>query len=443
MAIGMKQIIIIFCLVLLVDCAFSQEKNPLRDAFDQRLEPIYSGIDYKNPATYWWQGWGFTLMAYLRMYEATDDVQYLDKFIKHTQGIIKAKGDNAIWNEQMQNHNGTIVLYTGQLLRPMAEFVYLVNQKNELGNVELKSNDLQSNVNGKPLRNYQDFASFLELKVQKSLDYMNETYWVNDTRCYGKNKITKFQRNCTDNNCKGFACIFNDCPSPIEINFNASYAAAMFYLGAVDTLKYADYTHKATQICAYFKVRITEYKPNQSFTWFHDNHNDCFAPGIPCREDVSHGAIDIQIPLVAFQVHGDKIFSEIEMQKFANTFTQNIWDRGKQIFQNNVFGISGEMTPDTICNQIVNNNSPNFYALGEVLAWIPIHVFDQSTDVSNSVFEVLYQQTVRLLNNDPLALKPKGYCRNYTANLSGSQSFYGLSEVIKAQIFREKIIREK
>jgi len=426
----MKKLFTISASLLITMNVFCQQIYSIKESYDQILEPQYSAIDYNNNSTNWWQSWGWTLLSYLRMYQSTQDKAYLNKFIKHAYGIQVHRGSSpADWSAAI-NPDNQEMLYTGQLLRPMAEFVFIIKNNNILYNTNLISGLVPSVIGTQTILGYGDFANWLQGRVVETLDHYNSEFWINDDKCYNEAPLTNCEKNCANAGCSGIPCTFCSCPEPAVINFQSSFAAALFFIGYIDPINFSNYTHKAEQIVTFFRNRVTEFPPNQSYTWFHD---DTF------REDVAHGGIDIHIPLVAYLLYGNGLYQPSEMNKFANTFTYNIWDRNNQVFHNNVFGTDNGIDPaQSICGgTIPSNGTQNFYGPGEVLTWMPLYPFDDFSASPNDVYTVLVTQTVKLLTDDPTAFLPPGYCSSITHNLSGTQSFYGLSEVVKAQWDKE------
>lgn len=407
-----------------------QQLYSIKESYDQILEPQYSAIDYNNNSTNWWQSWGWTLLSYLRMYQSTQDKSYLNKFIKHAYGIQVHRGSSpADWSSAI-NPDNQEMLYTGQLLRPMAEFVFIIKSNNILYNTNLMSGLVPSAIGTQTILGYGYFANWLQGRVVETLDYYNSEFWINDDKCYNESLLTNCEKSCADSECSGIPCTFCSCPEPSVINFQSSFAAALFFIGYIDPINFSNYTHKAEQIVVFFRNRVTEFPFNHSYTWFHDD---------TYREDVAHGGIDIHIPFVAFILYGNGLYQPSEMNKFAHTFTYNIWDRNNQVFHNNVFGTDYGIDPaQSICGgTIPANGTQNFYAPGEVLSWMPLYHFDDLNATPNDIYTILVTQTVKLLTDDPTAFLPSGYCSSSTQNLSGSQSFYGLSEVVAAQWDKE------
>jgi hypothetical protein len=449
-----KKIIICICIISSFYICNAQQTYPIKETYDQILEKYYaenSDLDYNNSAKSWWAGWDPILYSYLKMYEATLDKAYLNKFLFHSYNI-QTKRSFSTWEltmamaDDISNTNqleAAVALYTGRLLYPMAEYVYLLNGNTILSNTVIASGIIPSTIGSQSIITYGDYALWLKGRVVESLDYMNDNYWVNDDKCYSKSKLTDCQRDCADNNCTGVPCIFCDCPGDVEINFNASYAVAMFYISYVDYNNHVDYSYKAQAIMNYFKTRVGEYLPNQSYTWYHANTLNCYSsvpgqPGtLPCREDVNHGAVDVMIPLVAYKLYNSQMYTWAEMNKFAHTFTYSIWDRNNLTFHNNVFGTNNEVFYENqnTCNYNVDG-TPNFYGMGEVLCWMPFQAFDDE----NIIYNLLLTQAAKLLHDDLTAYLPPNFntiCTRPAHFLSGTQSLYGLSEVAKAQWEKE------
>jgi hypothetical protein len=83
----MKKLFSAMLVIFAVQISFAQQIYPIKESYDQILEPRYTepGIayDYNNTSTPWWETWGWNLLLYLRMYETTHDKAYLNKFNRH------------------------------------------------------------------------------------------------------------------------------------------------------------------------------------------------------------------------------------------------------------------------------------------------------------------------------------------------------------------------
>ncbi len=429
------KIIIIFaiCHILIVYNADGQS-YPLKETYDQSLEPHYASSEYSTP-TNWYSSWNEILLSYLRMYETTLDKAYLIKFIKCSYMFQLGRlggleyNDLPIWyipdDEQL--------LYGGQLIRPMAEFVHLVRSNQSLYNTNLPTLDgIPTQIGSQNILGYGDYANWLQGRVVETLDYFLTHYWNDDDGYFSKHWES------SDND-------YTDIAQIAEINFHSALACALFYIGNVDPNGHSNYTTIAEKIVTFFKNRVTEYTGNHSYTWFHKDEPNCTpTTHLPCREDVRHGAWDIQIPIVAYRLYGNGLYSISEMNKFCHTFTYNIWDRYNHVIHNTVFGTDFQFTDDntyhTDCYGAhhIEYDSPNWTGEGEVLAWMPLQIWDDVNSAPNDIYTVLLTQAIKLVANhsyDP-AILPLIYqngCYHDTYLLSGPVSFRGCSEVVKAQ----------
>lgn len=433
----MKKLTLIITFFYFAHFVFTQETHPIKETYDQVLEPYYSNTaDYNSPLVTWWYGWGSILQSYLNMYKATGDKAYLNKFIKHSYGIQLRRETNEDWRAIMDPKN--LMLYTGTLLSPMAEFVYIIKNDTQLYSTYLLTGIIPSTLTNpnQGILGYGDYANWLQSRLTQTLDYMIENYWIEEEDVFSSTKLSDF------NSGQNFFCDLGiekcvNCPKWAVINFQAGYTTALLYLGYIEPISYSDYNFKAISLVSHFKSLLEVYIPNQSYTWLHsDTQYDCL---YPFKEDVIHGAMDMHIARVGYELYGNGLFSSSEMNKFTRTFTKNIWDASNQLFHNNVFGTDTECSDDQeICNeQIVINGNVNYYGPGEVLTWMPLYKYDDTNIEPNDVYTVLITQAIKLLTDDPTAILPANYCYNVTRYLSGTQSLNGLTEVVRAQWDKE------
>jgi hypothetical protein len=422
----MKKILLGFILIFSFYYSNGQQFFAIKEAYDQLTEPYYTtnSYNYFDDSKRWWENWGNTLLGYLRMYQATKDKDYLNKFIKHSYCILSNEDSYHNYWPALPD-NGTRSLYTGQLIRPMAEFVYMIKSDHELyiTNLSPKASELANMYLSDPTQlilGYGDYANWLESRVIKCMDYMINNYWINNNACF---------RRYVGNN------------DPIEINFNASYASTMFFIGY--TANRIDYTQKALCITLYFRDQVRGYPVGQIYQSYCWHHNYA---GI-LKEDVSHCGIDIQIPIVGYTLYGENVYSYVEMNNFAHTFTREIWDRNNLEFHNNIYGLDGDIADGDIpCSDIcynLPNGMVNLFGLGQILPMMSLYLYDDENAEPNDIYSILLTQAVKLLTDDPTAFLPSGYwdCHSIQDpnlhNFTGTQCLYGLSEVVKAQWDKE------
>lgn len=417
----MKFFVVIFCFTF--GSVFSQQYS-FKERFDI-LEQSYTTNSYNyesalnRPCV--WVNWGDILSSYLNLFKATGDKAYLNKFVKHSFNILTYRSnsdgefpffwdmsgfgfcsgsDSYAYREEMSFH------YTGRLIMPMCEFQYIVNQLYPY----LQSAPLLSGM--APYTTFGEFSNYLQSRTQESLDIALEKYYVNDT--------------------KGFTQKANDQNYGTSINQQASWGAALLYAGKVNPYK-PFYVSKGKAMSYIFKGLLSTYSPNNSFTWMHSK--DTYL-----REDVAHAFTDLRLAIVAYELYGSELWSTAELNKFCHTFTYNIWDRSTSTFRNNVFGMIEGNDPSIVaCSGSLNiNTTPNFWAPGEIINWIAIYLWDDVNASTHSVYNILKEQTKNLLNNTNPIL-PSNYCYSNTSFLSGTHSYCGLSELVRAQ-WREECV---
>jgi hypothetical protein len=410
----MKKLIILQLLLFVLSIK-AQQTAPLKEAFDDYLEKRYTtgSYDYSVAANRpsCWFGWGHTLSAYLNMYKATGDKAYLNKFAKHATAILVYKGQHpffpAFW--EFTNYPTDAVTqeimsfhYTGRMIKPMAEFVYLVKQVYPA----LQSTPILASI-GLPYATYGDFANYIQSEVEETLDYITSgayPYYIDNN--VGFSKTQYFYTYC-------------------EINQQADWGSTFLYAGKLNTSK-PGYTTIGIAINNILRRELIFYAPNNSYTWFHNGIYNL-------REDVSHGATDLSLVFTAYLLYGSGLWTTDELKYFAHTFTFNIWDRTNARFTNNVFGMINDNDGQIASCGFNINNTPNFWGPGEILTWMPIYQWDDANAGSNGVYKLLLNQCVNLMaQTSPLV--PVGYCPNtFTCNLCGAQSLEGFTEVVRAQ----------
>jgi hypothetical protein len=174
---------------------------------------------------------GDLMQAYLVLYRATKDIQYLNKFIIQCKRVQERRDDNiqnitnfianyshcnsisSIYPNRMDSkawsydfgqdgvYCSNVIsniewsptpLYAGKMMFPMAEFVYMVQNEyaSELQNLALPMEalgvnqfqnqygatfDISSGVN--QMNTYADFANWLHIRLLESFDFLETNYW--------------------------------------------------------------------------------------------------------------------------------------------------------------------------------------------------------------------------------------------------------------------------
>ena len=462
--------ILILTAILFAPFIYATGQNnpyPIKEYYD-KLYPTsdYSpaNIDYTDCSKVG-NSLSWILSSLLRMYETTGDKAYLIKFINHSIQIqnnrrdILTSGDDPVWVRTTddlcdgQQDDAEPAYFNSLLIYPMSEFVNMVI--NEPGHTLYNTNlplQLINNLPSSPtILGYGDFANWLGKKVEETIIFMNYNYWDDSFGIKNHNGDDCFSGS---NRTCGTA-----------MNMNSPYGCALLFMGLANTNfgygnNRADYLYKAQLVASFYKgvidivdgcngnLSYTNYpvirlmsNENDSYFWYHAGwglvKEFCVLhPFVPQPkvtgylefvEDVSHGAMDLWFIKACYEaqfapdIYSQPYFTDTEMARFRNTFTKNIYytDINGGHFHNCVNG-----TDDQFADNTCAPNCPTDLMYGEALDWMPLYKFDGGT--TPNVYDILVQHTTGLIDNSPT-----------TENLTGGQSFLGLSEVVKAQWDKE------
>jgi hypothetical protein len=417
-------------ILLFTTITFAQP-YPVKETYDDFLENNYTAQqDYTNASLRpcCWIAWGDVLTSYLNMFEATGDKAYLNKFAKHAYAIQQLRtgatgnfpffwdmslygicASTSITNsvkEQMSFH------YTGRMLLPMARYTYLV--KNLYPALQSEP-VLPGMVSDPGIVTFDDLADYLIIRLEQTLDYTLGHYYMNNIVGFSK----------TDWHHSPYIVTLS------ELNQQASWGCSLLYCSISDAAR-PSYITYGQDISAIFKSELISHTNSpgiNSYQWYHNRTVTTSAYG----EDVSHGATDLRLALVGYELYGSALWTTTELNTLAHTFTYNIWDRSSA-YWNGVFSMNYGLSPATSC--IYSNNADgNFYGNGEILDWMPLYKWDDPSAGADGIYELLKEQTENLMNSNGIRI-PTGYiptCRPYTCELSGSQTLSGLTEVVRAQ----------
>ena len=188
----MKQKFFVCCFLLLIgQSIFSQNYYDVyRQMFDKTkpyIESVYNDTD-ANEWDKYGDGYCYSMEAYLRMYEATGDVVYLNDFVKSANDVIKNRDDyrevygKPYWTSKNHvNCSGPITYQTGLILWSMAHYIYLSNKVyNNVFNsttVNPANNKTFDNVQ---INTFSDFAQWLYTKIDVTVTHYDQYYWINN-----------------------------------------------------------------------------------------------------------------------------------------------------------------------------------------------------------------------------------------------------------------------
>jgi len=437
----MKYLLILVC--VLVSNLYAQKNTfDFKQKFDELSKFHTSTKTYDYSLKYdpnWFYGWGFYLLSDIRMYEATGDyLNYLDPIITYSYEIQSKNKPTKKWYDEIPASQ--LLSYSGQVLRPMAEFIMLVKkdtilQKRKISKSFFEEHKLMNQkIDSNKIENYLDYCIWLEKQVINDVDYLTDLHWLD------------FEKGFT----KDFSGWSLSYKMPAELNIQAAWVP-IFYCLNETTKNHNYYLERGNTISQLFKNQLSIYEIKnsnpriQNYTWFHNLNLAKKGGDLLYREDVSHGAVDLYIPLYSYQISPTKVFNLLDLYRFNKTFTYNIYDRINQTgFRNSVYGMNvpnlnkyqlppQEYTIATTTSEKVNVNlNDNFYSLGEILPWISLFEFESEND-SLTLYSILINHAQSLLENNAKYI-PKQCPPNFsTDHLSGAQALYGLSEIVKAQ----------
>lgn len=411
----MKKLLLTIIIFSLSYDVYSQVTAPIKEQFDfiqSNLEYPSSSIGLKeyilsgNPYNQYKYGEqiGPMLESYLNMYEATKDKAYLYKFINLSLEVMSWRKSNYLFAED------EVFYMNGLVLWPMAHFCNLVlYEDSQLQFVNIPNEDvltIPSSTFSPNILPYQPsytigyIADWLIDKQVETLTVCNTFNWMGDELGY-KSKW--------------------DDEYPMAINMQSGFGGALLYLGQLSSNVpgyggLSSYLDKGAAIARLFKsyvflldrcvcnaffepvLRVDPLK--NSYSWFHQGwrvtSRSCGSiclPGLYSNEqnydeyteyieDISHAVATMIVPIVSEKInlftYGTHPFSSIEMTRFKNMFTKNIFDGndGNPSFHNAVNGAEYPIFSNDECSQ--TNDCPiNFFRFSS-LNYMPLYKFDDN-----------------------------------------------------------------
>lgn len=397
----MDRKLILFVTIILACFLFSQRctaqinyaEIPIKEEFDAynailtQVNYIPCSISPNNDQDTYGDGMYYVLDSYITMYKTTHDLAYLNKFVIESICMMANRHDYAgvnfepRWSQHMY-HDGNII---GSL----SSFVYLI--KYEEPNLQQTNiypfPQVTANPFGQTFNTYLQYANWLGVQVGTTLDwFVANGYW---------------------DNALGFTTQPNE-NSAAAINMQVGFGRALLYMGLSDPNLY--YQQQAQTIANLFKSVVTFYDPcedvfysepvlhlnsNNSYWWYHSGWSvqlqNCFDPtppafyfGVPSyvqyieyKEDMSHGAGVVILPLVYYGVQPNSPFTTTDMIRFRNTFAKNVYD-GVDEYYNAVDG-----TDNPVFSNACTNCPHNVHSM-QALRFMPYQAFDGADNTASA-----------------------------------------------------------
>jgi hypothetical protein len=270
-------------------------KNPdyvaLFNQFDASFNngEAYSNTDNTSGSLGW--GQGYFQLAYIQMYRATSDTQYLDKLVTQFDRVLTRRDDKLkradfyakkplkAWgcsNYDKQGRWHVFVVHTGMICKGPAEFVRTV-----------KSDPALTTRYGATADRYLD-------ELEAVVADANRDYRTSGTMGY-----------------------FTD-PSVGEggiVPLNMSNAMGAVIVELYRITKKPQYKEQAAQLASFFRASLHS-ASDHAWVWSYwpKNPGDSVTRG----EDISHAAVNVDFAARCY--HAGIVFSQADMEKFAGTW---------------------------------------------------------------------------------------------------------------------------
>jgi hypothetical protein len=312
--------------------------------------------------------------AYINMYKATHDTRYLDKLIIQVHRVQKHRDDN------IANHLSDVeaptscgdryftthpypdipgskgwssdqfpdcvpwhqrVLHSAVITFPMAELIYLLKaEEPALQNIPVPGEASQKIDSWPtPIVNYLDFAQWLEMRVNETLQYHNDD-WCSTTNLYEKGSS---YIHGAGSRCDEISTI------PDALNMQCAIGKTLVIMSEVEflpggNLTYAkDYSFKYEHLANYLRQAIDQQPQNNFYTWNHDY------PGSNWIEDSQHASSPMEFAELNYKYAQRSVFDLHDIQMFANTVANRMYDAPLK-FHLNTYGTNSSVYPGFCCS---------------------------------------------------------------------------------------------
>ncbi|RLB02350.1 MAG: hypothetical protein DRG59_12800, partial [Deltaproteobacteria bacterium] len=281
------------------------------EAIDQRINGGHGYANHLDTLGYlsWRQSRIFE--SYLNIYEATQDLSWLEKFVQQADLILSHRDDHLwggapAWSSLKYLKTGwnkpePLLVNNAMIIYPLARFDALV-------------------LNKVTLSAFHNVALWYMSNVSETVDYFQQWYIVDEEAGYYLIQDAEFVNH-----------------PGINAPFNWNAAMGRVLLALYDATGRVAYLKQARALAQTLKAGLNV-MDNDSYCWHY-----WFGEGYErykSTEDVSHGALDVQFALACHE-HGI-VFDAQDIHRFANTLKKNVWDG--QEFTSSVWG-TGKINP--------------------------------------------------------------------------------------------------
>lgn len=288
-------------------------------------------------------GLSYTMEGLLRMYDNTEELAYIEDFVYISHEVIKNRDDHRninrklpVWSSKNRVNNcyGPITHQTALILIPFAHYCYISEKNYKTKFSELYFEQEFITFDGAYIRNLYEYSIWIEDKMMETVEYYDKYYWHKDS-C---------MLQYADDSCESR---YNIEGTDRQMNWGYLYLYLALKNGGTE--KGAFYLNKYESIVCLFRS-ILEEKRTRSRTSYYLWPESGWATYQNGKfEDISHAGAAID--LIQFShTHKNFIqqysqnrcatstfFSDLDLQKFANTFSNNIYNSPLQ-FHNSIDG---------------------------------------------------------------------------------------------------------
>jgi len=276
-------------------------------------------------------GISYAMEGVLRMFENTQELSYIEDFVYISHEVLKHRDDHRgidrklpVWStrQRLNNCYGPITHQTALILIPFAHYCYLSEKNNKQQFSELYFDQEFITFDGVYIRNLYEYSVWLDFKMMETVEYYDKFYWHKDS-CM----IQYADDNCeTRYNIEG-----------TDRQMNWGYLYLYLALKNGGTEKGAFYLNKYEQIICLYKSILQEKRTRSKISYYMWPESGWATYQNGKYEDISHAGASIDLVQFSY-IHKNFIqqysqnrcatttfFSELDLQKFANTFTNNIY----------------------------------------------------------------------------------------------------------------------
>ena len=323
------------------------------------------------------------IRAYLKMYHATKDTKYLNKFIDHVSSILKHRNDiNNIKHKDFFRDRilkGWIVMgryspYVNKGEQPR-EYNYIVHNALIVYPFLAFADIVYTNK----LKNYKDIADeFFKLAEETINEFNND--WNGECYIYAYTNKDKYPS------------AFNNYRVKLEVSQETPMGACFILL-----YKYTgnlDYFEKARKIAKRFKKTLVLSK-NGSYIWYKREEK------LPkYLQDLSHTTSDLLFVLSGYK--NNLFFTKKDLEKFATTFTKNVIPSD---FLTNGFEVNSYVDGSNGSLDSLNKKPFNEYLECTLNNWFDLCEFNKR----------IYSLEQRILESKSMQRAINGYCNDLDA----------------------------